>query len=113
MVVGEEHEPCGAEGTREIADPDEGPGAENLPGRQPPARPSHHHQHVAGEDLRAAQQDEAEPETEDKAGDHGGANRVERLINRLKQFRRIATRYEKSAANYLAIVTFGMILLWL
>ena len=40
-------------------------------------------------------------------------NRVERLINRLKQFRRIATRYEKRAANYLAMVTVGMILLWL
>ena len=40
-------------------------------------------------------------------------NRVERLINRLKRFRRIATRYEKSAANYLAMGTFGMILLWL
>src|SRR3712207_8217414 len=31
-------------------------------------------------------------------------NAVERLINRLKQFRRIATRYEKRAANYLAMV---------
>ncbi len=40
-------------------------------------------------------------------------NRVERLINRLKQFRRIATRYEKRAANYLAMVTIGMVLLWL
>ena len=40
-------------------------------------------------------------------------NRVERLINRLKQFRRIATRYEKRAANYLAMITIGMILLWL
>ena len=40
-------------------------------------------------------------------------NRVERLINRLKQFRRIATRYEKRAANYLGMVTIGMILLWL
>jgi transposase len=40
-------------------------------------------------------------------------NRVERLINRLKQFRRIATRYEKRAANYLAMVTVGMILLGL
>lgn len=40
-------------------------------------------------------------------------NRVERLFNRLKQFRRIATRYEKRAANYLAMVTIGMILLWL
>ena len=27
-------------------------------------------------------------------------NRVERLINRLKQFRRLATRYEKRAENY-------------
>ena len=40
-------------------------------------------------------------------------NRVERLINRLKQFRRIATRYEKRAANYLAMLTIGMILLWI
>jgi transposase len=40
-------------------------------------------------------------------------NKVERLINRLKQFRRIATRYEKRAANYLAMVTLGMIMLWL
>ena len=40
-------------------------------------------------------------------------NAIERLINRLKQWRRIATRYEKRAANYLAMITFGMILLWL
>lgn len=40
-------------------------------------------------------------------------NRVERLINRLKQFRRIATRYEKLAANYLAMLHIGAILLWL
>ena len=40
-------------------------------------------------------------------------NRVERLINRLKQFRRIATRYEKRAANYLAMVHIAMLLLWL
>ena len=40
-------------------------------------------------------------------------NLVERLINRLKQFRRIATRYEKRAANYLAMVIIGMIRLWL
>lgn len=39
--------------------------------------------------------------------------RVEQLINRLKQFRRIATRYEKRAANYLGMVTIGAILLWL
>lgn len=40
-------------------------------------------------------------------------NRVERLINRLKQFRRIATRYEKRAVNYLAMLHIGMITLWL
>ena len=40
-------------------------------------------------------------------------NRIERLINRLKQFRRIATRYEKRGVNYLAMVMLGMILLWL
>jgi transposase len=40
-------------------------------------------------------------------------NRIERLINRLKQFRRIATRYEKRAANYLAMITIAAILLWL
>jgi transposase len=38
---------------------------------------------------------------------------VERLINRLKQFRRVATRYEKRAVNYLAMLTIAAILLWL
>src|SRR3954447_25643637 len=40
-------------------------------------------------------------------------NKVERLINRLKQARRVATRYEKRGDNYLAMVHIGMILLWL
>ncbi len=40
-------------------------------------------------------------------------NVVERLINRLKQWRRIATRYEKRAANYRAMVVVAAILLWL
>lgn len=40
-------------------------------------------------------------------------NRVERLINRLKPFRRIATRYEKQANNYLAMLALAAILLWL
>lgn len=40
-------------------------------------------------------------------------NRIERLINRLKQFRRIATRYEKRAANYLAMLYLATIILWL
>jgi transposase len=40
-------------------------------------------------------------------------NVVERLINRLKAFRRLATRYEKRAANYLAMCTLAAILIWL
>ena len=40
-------------------------------------------------------------------------NRVERLINRLKQARRVATRYEKRGINYLAMIFIGFILLWL
>ena len=40
-------------------------------------------------------------------------NIVERLFNRLKQFRRIATRYEKRAENYKAMLVVASILLWL
>lgn len=40
-------------------------------------------------------------------------NRVERLINQLKQYRRVATRYEKCADNYLAMLTLAAITLWL
>jgi transposase len=40
-------------------------------------------------------------------------NRVERLVARLKQFRRIATRYEKTAESYLAMLTLAASLLWL
>jgi transposase len=41
-------------------------------------------------------------------------NRVERTINRLKQWRRVATRYEKREANYLRMVTIAaIVLLWL
>jgi transposase len=40
-------------------------------------------------------------------------NQVERCFNRLKQFRRVATRYEKMAQNYLAMLTLASILIWL
>jgi transposase len=40
-------------------------------------------------------------------------NRVERSVGRLKQVRRIATRYEKLAVNYLAWVTLATIVVWL
>ena len=38
---------------------------------------------------------------------------VECCFSRLKQFRRVATRFEKTARNYLAIVTLAAIVLWL
>jgi transposase len=38
---------------------------------------------------------------------------VECCISKLKQFRRVATRYEKTARNYLAIITIAAIVLWL
>jgi transposase len=40
-------------------------------------------------------------------------NLVERLVNRLKGFRRIATRYEKRAAHYLGMLTIASVVLWL
>ncbi|MBY5437709.1 transposase, partial [Rhizobium leguminosarum] len=33
-------------------------------------------------------------------------------FSRLKQFRRVATRFEKTAENYLAVVTIAAIVLW-
>jgi len=40
-------------------------------------------------------------------------NRIERLVNRCKQFRRLSTRYEKRAANYRAMWLIATIYLWL
>jgi transposase len=40
-------------------------------------------------------------------------NQIERLINRLKQNRRLATRYEKRGENYRAMWVIGAIRLWL
>ena len=40
-------------------------------------------------------------------------NVVERCVNRLKQWRAVATRYEKRAANYRAAVVVAALILWL
>jgi transposase len=40
-------------------------------------------------------------------------NRIERLNNKLKQFRAVATRYDKTAASYLAFVQIAASRLWL
>lgn len=39
-------------------------------------------------------------------------NVIERCVNRLKQWRGVATRYDKKASNYKAGVTLAAILLW-
>ena len=38
---------------------------------------------------------------------------VEGCLNRLKQYRRIATRYEKMDENYLAMMTLASLIMWL
>lgn len=38
---------------------------------------------------------------------------VECCFSKLKQFRRVATRYEKTARNYLSVVTLAATILWL
>jgi transposase len=40
-------------------------------------------------------------------------NRVERLVNRLKQFRAVATRYDKTAESFLAFVHLAAARVWL
>ena len=38
---------------------------------------------------------------------------IECCFSKLKQFRRVATRYEKTARNFLAIVTIAATMLWI
>ena len=39
-------------------------------------------------------------------------NRIERMFGRLKDFRRIATRYDKLAINYLAAILIAATFIW-
>jgi transposase len=40
-------------------------------------------------------------------------NLIERFFNKIKQYRGVATRYDKLAANYLAFVKLALIRIWL
>jgi transposase len=40
-------------------------------------------------------------------------NRIERMFNRLKQFRRIATRYDKTAVTFIGFLCLAAAKLWL
>ncbi|MER8855996.1 transposase, partial [Mesorhizobium australicum] len=39
-------------------------------------------------------------------------NLIERFFSKLKHFRRVATRYDKLAANFLAMIQLGSMRLW-
>ena len=47
------------------------------------------------------------------AGLYGFRNLVERLFNKLKHFRAVATRYEKHDANYLGLVKLATSRIWM
>ena len=47
------------------------------------------------------------------AARHAQRHPVERLFSRLKQFRRVATRYDKLEAHFLAFVPLAATVLWL
>jgi putative transposase len=40
-------------------------------------------------------------------------NRIERFFSKLKQFRRVATRYDKLLANFMGFVKLAAIAIWL
>lgn len=61
--------------------------------------------------LRKGRRGGAPPRFDAQA--YKGRNVVERAINRLKDFRAVATRYEKRGHNYFAAVTVATIILWL
>lgn len=42
-----------------------------------------------------------------------GRNKVERFFNRIKHYRRLATRYEKTALSYAAFLHVACIMTWL
>jgi transposase len=44
---------------------------------------------------------------------HVASTYVKCCFSKLKQLRRVATRFEKTARNYLAVVTIAAIILWM
>jgi len=64
-----------------------------------------------GRRLRRGRKGGAPPRFDAQA--YKGRNVVERAINRLKDFRAVATRYEKRGHNFLAAVAVATIILWL
>ena len=68
--------------------------------------------HRGIEALIPLRSDQGENPGFDRAA-YRGRNRIERLVGRLKRWRRVATRYDKRASSYLAVLTVVAIMLWL
>lgn len=47
------------------------------------------------------------------AGIYKERNHIERFFNKLKQFRRVATRYDKLLINFMGFVKLAAIAIWL
>ena len=84
-----------------------------------PVNPGRDHVKVGGGDLLSGKDDHRRA-VEERAQARGedvvvirDRNRVERFFNRIKHCRRIATRYDKLGANFLAFLTLAAIRLWL
>ena len=120
LTAGERHEPFALDALMDKGTvPRSGRGRPRLRPRRtagdrgyssPPARRRLRRRRI--EPVIPTRKDQPRQPTFDTAA-YRARNRVERLIGRLKQYRRIATRYEKRAANYLAMITLGMTMLWL
>ena len=64
-------------------------------------------------DQRARRAERAGRRLQFDAAAYRRRNVVERCINRLKQWRGLATRYEKRAANYRTLVVLAALVVWL
>src|ERR1700753_2689981 len=66
--------------------------------------------------FRSRHSAKAKPQTSQRFYDtdlYKERNRIERFFNRLKQFRRVATRYDKLLANFMGFVKLAAIAIWL
>ena len=99
--------------------PQAGPLIEDLPAQIVMADTAydadHFRQAIAGKGAIAVIPDNPSRAIKHPLDKHLYAQRhlVECCFSKLKQFRRVATRFEKTARNYLAVITLAAIVLWL
>jgi transposase len=73
----------------------------------------HLRQAIAAKGALAPQQPVTGAQISARQASHAQRHLVECCFSKLKQFRRVATRFEKTARNYLAVVTLAAIVLWM